>query len=81
MGEQIQVSSQRTVITRVLMSMLGVLISGRLLVVEHNKFYVFAALFYFLASVGMSGMWIMYAQWRARHGWVSTVELPDRRED
>jgi hypothetical protein len=76
MGKTVEVSPRRAVIVRVAMSMLGVLVSGRLLTIDDNKIYLALGLVYFMSSLVMSATWIMYAQWRSRNGWVSSVELP-----
>jgi hypothetical protein len=76
MGKTVEVSSRNTVLIRIATSMLGVLVSGRLLTVDTNKIYLVLGLVYFLSSLLTSATWIVYAQWRSRNGWVSSVELP-----
>ena len=74
---KIEVSAKPVVVTRIATRMIGLLVAGRVMLNDPNLLYVLLSSAYFVSLLVATITWIMYAQWRAREGWVNEIDIPD----
>jgi hypothetical protein len=74
---RVEVSPKPTVILRIVTRMVGLLVSGRVMLNDPNIYYQMISTLYFVSVLTTTVGWIVYAQWRAKNGWISEIDIPD----
>jgi len=74
---EIEVSSKRIVYSKFIALAVSILIAGRMMLSDPNIVYRYFGAFAFVGFNLRAMMLAVYIQYRGKHGWGSTVDIPD----
>ena len=74
---EFQVSSKRIVYTKFAALALTILLAGRIMLSDPNVVYRYIGTLAFIGFNIRAMMLAVYIQYRGKHGWSDTVDIPD----